>query len=392
MARITSVEIVEFSFPVDNIGIETGAAGVGNMAYVKGATFAAKRFAVRIGTDEGVEGHYVANWVSTPATLAQVMMLAPLLLGRDPHHREALYTDMKWQVRAYDHMGHGALDIALWDLCGKLNNTSVKAMLGGYRDKLPTYASTYGGQDGPGGLNCPEAYADYAQACKEQGFHGFKIHGWLNGNVDREIANLFGVRERVGDGYRLMLDPACMLKTWMDALTVGRACDEASCYWYEDPYIDAAVSSEGHKRLRDHLKTPLLVSEHVRGLEQKASFLLNGGCDMIHADPEYDMGITGVMKIAHFCEGMGLDLQLHAVGPAHRACLSAIRNTQMYEMALIGPDMPNIVAPVYRCGYSDQPADLPRDGFVTVPDGVGLGVEYDWDFITANAVTSHKID
>ncbi|CAN0527650.1 unnamed protein product, partial [Scytosiphon promiscuus] len=182
-------------------------------------------------------------------------------LGRDPHHREALYTDMKWQVRAYDHMGHGALDIALWDLCGKLNNMSVKAMLGGYRDRLPTYASTYGGQDGPGGLNCPEAYADYAQACKEQGFHGFKIHGWLDGDVDREIANLFGVRERVGDGYRLMLDPACMLKTWMDALTVGRACDEANCYWYEDPYIDAAVSSEGHKRLRDHLKTPLLVSE-----------------------------------------------------------------------------------------------------------------------------------
>ncbi len=172
----------------------------------------------------------------------------------------------------------------------------------------------------------------------------------------------------------------------MDALTVGQACDEASCYWYEDPYRDSSVSAYGHQRLRERLKTPLLISEHVRGLEQKASFLLGGGCDMIHADPEYDMGITGVMKIAHFCEALGLDLQLHAVGPAHRACMSAIRNTMMYEMALVGPDMPNMTPPVYLCGYSDQPVDLAADGCVPVPDGPGLGVKYDWDYIKAHTL------
>ena len=108
--------------------------------------------------------------------------------------------------------------------------------------------------------------------------------------------------------------------------------------------------------------------------------MVNGGCDMIHADPEYDMGITGVMKIAHFCEGLGLDLQLHACGPAHRLCMSAIRNTHMYEMALMGPGVPNVVPPVYTCGYSD----LPADGRVPVPDGPGLGVNYDWDLIEAH--------
>ena len=90
------------------------------------------------------------------------------------------------------------------------------------------------------------------------------------------------------------------------------------------------------------------------------------------------------MKIAHFCEALGLDLQLHAAGPAHRLCMSAIRNTHMYEMALVGPDMANIIAPVYTCGYSDQPGDLPSDGCVPVPDGPGLGVSYDWDFINAH--------
>ena len=392
MASIRSVTLTEFQFTVDDIGLEQAAAGVGNMAYVRGSEFLAKRFAVRIETDDGCCGEYVTHWVGTPSSFAQAQMLAPTLIGRDPEHREQIYDDLKRELRAYDHMGHGALDIAIWDLCGKLKNTSVKSMLGGYRDRLPTYASTYHGQESAGGLCSPEAFADFAEESKARGFQGFKIHGWNDGNVEREVRNLIGVRQRVGDGWRLMLDPACQLRTWMDALTVGRACDEAGYFWYEDPYRDAAVSSYGHQRLRDQLQTPLLISEHVRGLEQKAAFLINGGCDMIHADPEYDMGITGVMKAAHFCEALGLDLQLHACGPAHRLCMSAIRNTHMYEMALMGPGMPNVVAPVYTCGYSDQPADLAADGCVPVPDGKGLGVEYDWAFIEAHQTQQTRFE
>ncbi len=386
MSKIRSVDITEFSFITPDIGLETAAAGVGNMSYIKGNQFEAKRFAIKIITDDAQVGEYVTNWVSTSSSFGQAVMLAPTLIGRDPEHREALYNDLKREARAYDHMGHGMLDIALWDLVGKMHNLSVKSMLGGYRDALPTYASTYHGQESPGGLCTPAAYADYAEHCRSAGFHGIKIHGWMNGNVARESENLRLVRSRVGDDWRIMLDPACTLKTWNDALAVGRVCDEINCFWYEDPYMDSSVSSFGHQRLRDRLATPMLISEHVRGLEQKASFMLNGGCDMIHADPEYDMGITGVMKIAHFCEALGLDLQLHAAGPAHRLCMSAMRNTHMYEMALVGPDMPNIIAPVYTCGYSDQPADLPANGCVDVPDGPGLGVQYDWDFIEANQV------
>ncbi len=387
MATIKRIEITEFSFEVSNIGLEQAAAGVGNMAYVKGSTFAARRFALRIHSDDGAVGEYVTHWVGTPASLAQATMLAPLLLGRNPDHREQIYDDLKREIRAYDHMGHGPIDIALWDLAGKRHNTSVTALLGGYRQRLPTYASTYHGQTAPGGLDSPEAFADFALACREAGFAGFKIHGWNDGDIVREVKNVLGVRKRVGDAWKLMVDPACQLRTWTDALILGRACDEAGYFWYEDPYRDAAVSAYGHQRLREKLATPLLVSEHVRGLEQKASFLLQGGCDMIHADPEYDMGITGAMKIAHFCEGVGLDVQLHACGPAHRACMSAIRNTHLYEMALMGPGMANIVPPVYTCGYSDQPQDLDEDGCVPVPQGPGLGVSYDWDFIAAHQVS-----
>ena len=95
-------------------------------------------------------------------------------------------------MRAYDHMGHGPLDIALWDLAGKRLGTSVARLLGGFRTRLPTYASTYHGAGRAGGLDTPEAFADYAAACRERGFAGFKIHGWHDGDASREVANIAG--------------------------------------------------------------------------------------------------------------------------------------------------------------------------------------------------------
>jgi L-alanine-DL-glutamate epimerase-like enolase superfamily enzyme len=391
MSIIDRVEIHVFTYNVENLGLAgQSAAGVGNLAYVSGSQMQQTRFAVRIRCDDGAEGAYVTHWVGTPASLGQAQMLAPYLVGRDPEQREQIYDDLKREVRAYDHMGHGVLDIALWDLAGRKYSLSVSKMLGGFRTKLPTYASTYHGQSSPGGLDSPDAFADYALACKEKGFAGFKIHGWHEGDARREAHNVLLVRERVGNDFALMLDPACQLRTYLDALYVGRACDEANYFWYEDPYRDTGVAAMGHQRLRAQLRTPLLVSEHVRGVEQKAAFLLAGGCDLIHADPEYDLGITGAMKIAHFCEALGLDLQLHACGPAHRAVMSALRNTHFYEMALIGPGMPNAVPPVYASDYSDQPEDLGRDGTVPVPSGPGLGVQYDWNYIEQHR-TAHFV-
>ena len=382
MTHIIRVELLRFSFEVEGLALPAhGAAGVGNLVARKGARMPAQRWAIRIETADGARGEYVTHWVGTPASFAQAAMLAPHLIGRDPDRREEIWQDLRREIRAYDHMGHGPIDIALWDLQAKRLGTSVGALLGAFRTRLPTYASTYHGQDEPGGLDTPQAFADYALACREQGFAGFKIHGWHDGDAKREAANVLGVRKAVGDDFPLMLDPASQLRTWLDALYVGRACDDAGFLWYEDPYRDTGGAVEGHKRLRERLKTPLLVCEHVRGLEAKAAFILAGGGDLIHADPEYDMGITGAMKIAHFCQALGLDVQYHACGPAHRAVMAATPNTRFYEMALIGPDMPNAVPPVYADEYSDQPDAVGADGCVPVPTGPGLGVVYDWDFI-----------
>ncbi|MDG1273408.1 MAG: enolase C-terminal domain-like protein [Alphaproteobacteria bacterium] len=383
MTKITEVEIHEFGFNAINLGNLTGADSVGAVGYAKGSISRVAKFAVIIRTDDGCQGEYVTQWCGTPSTCAQTKMLAPKLIGREAEHREGIYDDMKRELRQFDHMGQGPLDIALWDWAGKQLGCSISTLLGGYRKRLPAYASTYHG-DRNGGLDSKEAFAGFAQQCYDLGYRAFKIHGWNDGDAREEAANVLHVAEKVGDKMTLMLDPACELRTFADAVYVGHACDEGGYFWYEDPYRDSGVSAFAHKRLREMIKTPLLQTEHVRGVEPKADFLIAGGTDFLRMDPEYDMGITGGMKIAHLGEAFGIDVEVHACGPAHRHVMGAMRNSNFYEVALVGPDCPNAVPPVYACGYSDLLESIEPDGCVLVPDGPGLGVIYDWEFINAN--------
>jgi L-alanine-DL-glutamate epimerase-like enolase superfamily enzyme len=383
MTKITEVEIHEFGFDAVNLGNLTGADSVGAVGYAKGSIYRVAKFAVIIRTDDGCQGEYVTQWCGTPSTCAQAKMLAPKLIGREAEHREGIYDDMKRELRQFDHMGQGPLDIALWDWAGKQLGCSISTLLGGYRKRLPAYASTYHG-DRNGGLDSKEAFAGFAQQCYDLGYRAFKIHGWNDGDAREEAANVLHVAKKVGDKMTLMLDPACELRTFADAVYVGHACDEGGYFWYEDPYRDSGVSAFAHKRLREMIKTPLLQTEHVRGVEPKADFLIAGGTDFLRMDPEYDMGITGGMKIAHLGEAFGIDVEVHACGPAHRHVMGAMRNSNFYEVALVGPDCPNAVPPVYACGYSDLLESIEPDGCVLVPDGPGLGVIYDWEFINAN--------
>ena len=137
--------------------------------------------------------------------------------------------------------------------------------------------------------------------------------------------------------------------------------------------------------------TPLLITEHVRGVEPKADWIVAEATDFVRADPEFDLGITGAMKIAHLSEAFGLDVELHGCGPAHRACMSAIRNTNYYELGLVGPKVGNFISPpVYACGYSDGLDAVEPGGYVPVPTGPGLGVVYDWEFIKKNTTAVHR--
>ncbi|ANY09741.1 mandelate racemase [Pseudonocardia sp. HH130630-07] len=355
-----------------------------SLVYEPGSRKPTSAYAIRIYTDDGVVGGYVGG---NSVAVAQVAMFGDYLIGKDPLQRELIYNDVKRQLRKFDKMGMGFVDIALWDLAGRTHGASIRTLLGGWKTRVPAYASTAAG-DRNGGLDSPGAYADFAVQCKELGYRAYKLHVWDVYEVSEVVETIQRVRAAVGPDMDLMLDPGCKLETFAHAVQVGRACDEANFLWLEDPYKDTGISIFGHKRLRELIRTPLLQTEHVRGLEQHVDFVVGGGTDFVRADAEYDGGITGALKIAHATEGLGLDVELHTPGPAQRQLMASLRNTNYYEMSFVHPKSSEIGRSqlVYADDYRDGLAAVDADGCVPVPDGPGLGVEYDWDRIEAHTV------
>ena len=378
--KITGIDLVVFEHQIENMGTDYNGF---NQVYEQGGTLTSHPTIFRVHTDTGITGEYTAGPVERAARTLGV--LGHYLVGKNPLEREKIYNDLKRGLRHTDRTAIGMVDVALWDFAGKLMGLPIYRLLGGYKKSLPAYASTYHGDEN-GGLSSPEAFADFAEQCYELGYRAFKIHGWGDAPIQREIANVHAVGQRVGDKMDLMLDPACEYETWSDALKVGRACDDERFLWFEDPYKDGGVSMFGHRKLREMIRTPILQTEHIFGLEGHVDFIVNGGTDLVRTGVYEDGGITGAMKVAHAAEGFGLDVEFHGGGLAHRHCISAVRNTNYYELGLLNPKVERSKPPIYPMEFLDELTTIDEKGHVPVPEGPGLGVEMDWDYINAHQV------
>jgi len=378
---ITGIEIHEFEYELENMGTDYNGF---NLVYEPGNVLTRRVCAVRMLTDAGITGEIL----SSSAGLATLPMFVHYLIGKNALERETIYQDVKRALRQWARIGVAAVDVLMWDIAGKYYHAPIWELLGGKPRALPCYASTYHGDEVDGGLNTPEAYADFAERCLEVGYPAFKIHGWGNAPLEREIATVHAVGKRVGDGMDLMLDPACELKKFGHALKIGWACDEERFFWLEDPYDDGGISQFGHRKLRQLIKTPLLQTEHVRSLQPHVDFAIADATDFVRGDIGYD-GITGVMKLAHAAEGLGIDIEFHGAGPAQRHCMTSMRNTNYYEMGLLHPKAPSSNVPIYK-NYSDGLGATDENGCVYPPEGIGLGVELDWDFIMRNRVDGRE--
>lgn len=378
--RITKIDVTTFEHTLENVGRDYNTF---NMVYEEGGTQTQRGNVLRIHTDQGVVGEYPG--VGGP-TLEQVKMAANYLIGKDALEREKIYNDVKRGLRHYDMTGVGIIDICLWDIAGKLYGEPLYRLLGGTRKPLPAYASTLHGDEN-GGLSTPEQFSEFAEQCYEMGYRAFKIHGWgLAGqNIQREIDNVLMIGERMRGRMALLIDPACEIENFGQALALGRACDEAGFFWWEDPFKDGGVSQFAHRKLRQMVKTPLLQTEHIRLLEQHVDFIVADATDYVRCGAHEDGGVTGAMKIAHASEGFGLDMELHGPGPVHRHIMSSIRNTNFFELGLVHPKVKSTKSPVY-VDYNDNLDGIDKNGNVFAPEGPGIGVELDWDWIRAHQV------
>ena len=377
---IKKLVVDEFEYERRDVGYDYGF----NLVWRPGQPFKARGSVLRIFTDGGPVGEYLGGSVGE--------YLARFLRGKNALAREYLWSNIWRGLRHSAGMGLASIDVTLWDLAGKYFDAPIYKLLGYYRKALPAYASTTHADSLKGGLDSPEAYADFAEYCLKLGYPAFKIHGWGFDSPKRlrqETSTIHTVRERVGDKMNLMVDPACEYPTFANALEIGRACDEEHFFWLEDPFRDGGVSAFAHRKLRQLIKTPLLMTEHLRTVYPKVDFIVADGTDFVRGDIGKDGGITGVMKVAHAAEGFGLDVEMHGGSIVCQHCMAAIRNTNYLEWGLVHPKIDTWPPEeLYLSGYKSGLQAIDSNGCITVPDGPGLGVELNWDFIEKHKTSS----
>ncbi len=340
-----------------------------------------------ITTDEGLSGYFFG--APNPSVIENVVK--PYLVGEDPLFREKLWHGLKERQRlnlaTLADRVMTAVDCALWDLGGKIANMPVHKLLGAARDKVPAYASTMVGDDTPGGLDTPEAYARYAIQCKERGYPAFKLHTWqppLAGapSVKRDIAACAAVREAVGPDYPLMLDPFHYYSR-LEALELANGIHKLGYLWMEEPMDEHSMSS--YIWLCEQTALPICGPETAEGkMYVRAEWIKAGACDMVRSGVGDVGGITGLVKCVHLAEAFGMHLEVHGGGVGNLHVLGSMVSPGLYyERGLLHPFIDHDETPAWL----NKPIDpMDNEGFVHISPDPGLGYDINWDYINKNLV------
>jgi len=350
-------------------GIEVHIIDIGrDLSFPVHGSFRAEAGLVRILTDEGIEGNAdFCTWAIPPKVLAeQILSLKSYLVGKDPFDIEHIWQDTFKTTRAVVSIyAPGCINVALWDILGKRLHVPLYRLLGGFRATIRAYASTQCCED-------LKRFVALVESLVQRGFTAVKLHPWAE--PDRDIELCRAVRKAIGDSVDLIIDPMGLYSR-QDALRVGRVLDELNFYWYEEPLPESDV--EGYVQLCDHLDLPVLGVDSLRlSLGNYADYIARGAFDIVQADAARQ-GISWTKKLAAVSEAFGLRFQAHAYGtPLHQAAnlhlIGAINNADLFEMPV--PE-----------GILDTPMQetitLDKDGWVSLPQRPGLGLEIDWKAI-----------
>ena len=231
---------------------------------------------VRIKTDEGVEGFGFLGLCVHPGSLDAphiVRFLKPILMGQNPLDRERLYQNLSRMRAQVSTQAVCAVDVALWDLAGKISGLPIHAMIGTFRDKIPVYASSEQHETA-------EGYVEQALAVKAAGYHGYKLHP--NQRWREDISACKAVRKAVGDDFTLMLDSRSGYDLGQ-AVKVGRAIEELGFLWYEEP-LPNTHKNNNSKHMKK-LEIPMNATELQPGRQDQYSHrIMNKDTDKISGD------------------------------------------------------------------------------------------------------------
>jgi D-galactarolactone cycloisomerase len=322
---------------------------------------------VQIETDQGING---LGSCSGNGELIEVIVgkvLRPLLVGMDPTQIEEIWD------KAYVRGGHkefgtrgigvvalSGIDIALWDILGKVRGVPIYQLLGGKcRDKVPVYATALYPEE-------PFKVAKRARAFVEQGFHGVKIK--VGFDLDQDIGIVRAVRQEVGKDFTVMTD-ANQGYSIDIGLKAADAFSQCGVFWLEEPLF--AEDIEGHAQLREKGKVSIAVGENLNTYYAFENFVVRGAADFLQPDVARAGGITEIRKIVALAAKHNVAVSFHTWGDAVALAASLHLSAALKECGVMELDY--TYNPL-RAELLKEPFEV-KNGFIAPPDKPGLGVE-----------------
>jgi L-alanine-DL-glutamate epimerase-like enolase superfamily enzyme len=349
---------------------------------------------IKVETDAGLVGYGEAG-SSGPMARSYIDRYQGMLIGQDPLAIEKHFLSMISIMHPY--MAHiptaSGIDIALWDLAGKITGQPVNVLLGGpFRDAIRLYSH------GPGGDMLDKAKCrDWAARVKAapEGFTAFKfgIDGPIRIPAGRYAVTLDSEQiGKVGEGFHNVreaaggaIDIAVHCHNELDvtsAIQAAKAVESMNPLFYEDPL--QVPYGEGWSAVKRATRIPLLVGEKLELVRGFKPFLDHQTADIIHPDLAFAGGFTGTKKIADYAMLFRTPVALHNVGSLVLCCASAhfgssIHNFYRSESALGRP-----TRHVEKMAASKPPEV--KNSHLTVPDGPGIGFEPNNDYLRSQLV------
>lgn len=351
---------------------------------------------LKIITDSGLEGYGEAS-ASGPMLRARIEEMLPLLKGQDPLAIERHFHMMTSNV--HPHLPHipsvGGVDMALWDLAGKILDRPVYQLLGGpFRKSIRMYS-----HGRVRDITDRKQWEDFYASAKSQP-EGFKIYKQgVSGNLMpranvgagrpvnfsqdhvKKIARGFEIGKEVfGDDIQIAVHAHNEFDT-PTAIDLAKRIEPLDPPFFEDPL--GVRYSESWLALRRAVpRLPLLVGEKATLVDGFKPFLETQTADVLHPDLVYAGGFTGCKRIANFAALFNIPVALHNVGhlvntlgAAHFGC--SVQNFYRSESRLGGRS---------RSLENQAAGEKPqvRNGELAVPEAAGLGIEWNEDSLRAN--------
>jgi L-alanine-DL-glutamate epimerase-like enolase superfamily enzyme len=364
--KISDVQAVILRQPVLNDGIADGSQD---------------DLVILVHTDEGITGigevdsapEAVRALVNAPGSHAIANSLHQLLVGEDPLEIERLWHKM---YRGLIYIGRrgialhalSGIDIALWDIRGKVEAKPVCELIGTpKRDKVRAYASMLMPDE-------PAEVRERVSALREQGFTAVKL-GWgpLGADPEKDVELAAAAVEAAGEGGAILIDAGLGYgNDAKTAIAVAEQLDGLGVFWLEEPFEPDEY--EAYAELADAVDIRVAAGEQDTTLWGFRELIERGHVDLVQPDVTRCGGITELLRIAEFARERGVETVPHAwksgIIKAASLHVNAVLPDALFQEYCVA-DTP------INTSLTKERLPIDANGFVAVPTGPGLGIEID---------------